>query len=253
VPAFARRVQEYLLHSARRGREVIEVPPFVVTIDPSTELRFLNYAIPHGPGDPAAAVDEMRAAMRSRGRLPRLEFVAEANEGLDAVLADAGFEEESRLALMTCMPSGLTAAPEVPGARIEVLGEDSPHVLLEGAAAAAGEAFGESGPVDVERRRGWLAGGGIGVAAVIDGRVVGGASATPVADGLTEVAGVGVLAAYRRRGLAAALTEAAARQAFAQGADLALLTPGHDDAQRIYARAGFTARLTMLTLSDPLS
>lgn len=39
---FARRVQDYLRQSAERGREVIPVPPFVVTIDPATELRFPN-------------------------------------------------------------------------------------------------------------------------------------------------------------------------------------------------------------------
>jgi hypothetical protein len=46
MESFAGRVQDYLLHAAQTGREVIAVPPFVVTIDPSTDLRYLNYAIP---------------------------------------------------------------------------------------------------------------------------------------------------------------------------------------------------------------
>lgn len=52
---FAGRIQDYLRRSAQRGREVIPVPPFVVTIDPATDLRYLNYAIPAAPGAAASA------------------------------------------------------------------------------------------------------------------------------------------------------------------------------------------------------
>ena len=44
---------------------------------------------------------------------------------------------------------------------------------------------------------------------------------------------------FRRRGIAAALTSAAAGQAVAVGAQLCFLTPGDDGAERVYARAGF--------------
>lgn len=253
--AFAGRVQDYLRRSAERGREVIPVPPFVVTIDPATDLRYLNYAIPTGRGaatSGAAAIDSLQEEMRNRGRLPRLEFVAEANEGLDSVLLAGGFEEESSSPLMICSPQELTAAPAVQGLRIEVLSPGSADELLSAVSAAQEEAFGESaGGSSPDRQRKRLAAGGISVAAMVDGQIAGGAVATMVSGGLTEVAGVGVREPFRGRGIAAALTEAAAREAFAAGADLALLTPGHSEAQRIYERAGFAGRLTMLAYAAP--
>jgi GNAT superfamily N-acetyltransferase len=253
MAGFAGRVQDYLLHAAQIGREVITVPPFVVTVDPSTDLRYLNYAIPAQSAaatSAAAALDALRAEMRDRRRLPRLEFVREAAEGLDSVLLAGGFEEESSLPLMICSPQELTPAPAVQGLRVEVLGPSSRDELLTRLSAAQEEAFGSSaGGTNPDRQRERLAAGGISVAAVVDGQIVGGASATAVSDGLSEVAGVGVCESYRGRGIAAALTEAATREAFAAGADLALLTPGHDEAQRIYARAGFAGRLTMLAFA----
>lgn len=254
--SFARRVQDYLLHAAQVGREVVSVPPFVVTIDPGTDLRYLNYAIPvtRPVGEDAiAAVRGLRAAMHEHARLPRLEFVAQANDGLDEILLTAGLEQESSLPLMTCAPQELKAAPPVAGLRIETLRPDSPDELLLGVRSAQEEAFGQSvgAGSGTTRQREFLRAGGTSVAAIVDGPVVGGASGTPVANALSEVAGVGVRTAYRRRGIAAALTAAAARQVFRAKADLALLTPGHDDAQRIYERAGFTGRLTMRAYAEP--
>lgn len=53
------------------------------------------------------------------------------------------------------------------------------------------------------------------------------------------VAGVGVLAHARRRGLGAALTSWLLARGFARGATLAHLHPDTDDAARLYARLGF--------------
>ena len=53
------------------------------------------------------------------------------------------------------------------------------------------------------------------------------------------LAGVGVVAAARRRGIAAALSSWLLAQGFAAGAELAHLHPDSDGAARIYARLGF--------------
>ena len=63
----------------------------------------------------------------------------------------------------------------------------SPHV--GGLMRAQMAAFGEPPPTD-ERIASW---DGRAVAALVDGEVVGGASWTLVLDGMTEVAGIGVL------------------------------------------------------------
>jgi GNAT superfamily N-acetyltransferase len=54
------------------------------------------------------------------------------------------------------------------------------------------------------------------------------------------LAGVGVLAAARRRGVGAALSSWLLERGFAAGAELAHLNPDTDEAARLYGRLGFT-------------
>jgi GNAT superfamily N-acetyltransferase len=54
------------------------------------------------------------------------------------------------------------------------------------------------------------------------------------------LAGVGVLAGARRRGVGAALSSWLLERGFAAGAELAHLNPDTDDAARLYTRLGFT-------------
>ena len=104
---------------------------------------------------------------------------------------------------------------------------------------------------DAARLRATIASGGIVVAAreLATGTIVGAGVCTPPADEVTELAGIGVQAAYRRRGIARALTARLAQEAFAAGVTTAFLTPGHDGAGRVYERAGFAPTSLMLHLS----
>jgi ribosomal protein S18 acetylase RimI-like enzyme len=70
----------------------------------------------------------------------------------------------------------------------------------------------------------------------------------PVIDGISEIVGVGVAEHARRHGIGNALTVAATHRAFADGASVALLTPGSDASARIYERAGFRNVTTMVHL-----
>jgi GNAT superfamily N-acetyltransferase len=72
-----------------------------------------------------------------------------------------------------------------------------------------------------------------------------------VLDEMTEVAGIGVLEPFRRRGIAGALTAAATEQGFAEGARLAVLVPGHEGAARVYERAGFADASRMIHVRRP--
>jgi predicted GNAT family acetyltransferase len=85
-----------------------------------------------------------------------------------------------------------------------------------------------------------------------DGVPVASAVWTAVADGVTEVAGVGTFPSHRRRGLGALATAYATQQSFEQGgATLAWLTPGDDGADRIYRRLGYAPKATAVHLGDP--
>jgi|GEM_PF-4558172 predicted GNAT family acetyltransferase len=119
--------------------------------------------------------------------------------------------------------------------------------LVADTLSATNTAFGDGPPSDADIAA-WP---GRGVAALIDGQVVGGASWTTIIDGITEIAGVGVIETMRRKGIGGALTAAAVRGAFEAGATLAILTPGDDETARVYQRAGFTDTTTMLHLRIP--
>jgi ribosomal protein S18 acetylase RimI-like enzyme len=81
------------------------------------------------------------------------------------------------------------------------------------------------------------------------GAIVGGGVATHPAGGTSEIAGIGVLEPFRRRGIAAAMTAWLARALFAGEVTTAFLTPGDDGAHRTYARAGFRDASEILHLS----
>jgi ribosomal protein S18 acetylase RimI-like enzyme len=73
----------------------------------------------------------------------------------------------------------------------------------------------------------------------IGGEVVGaGLAVAPVA-GVSEVAGIAVREAYRRRGIAGALTAAITDRLFAAGVDVAWLEAAAEDSWRVYERVGY--------------
>ena len=72
------------------------------------------------------------------------------------------------------------------------------------------------------------------------------ATHSPVIEGASEIMGVATAERFRRRGLGATVTGAASRAAFDAGAELCVLTPGHESAQRISAAAGYEAIAMML-------
>jgi GNAT superfamily N-acetyltransferase len=236
------RIQRYLRAAVERTREPVPAGAFVLYLHPHSRHPFANYAI---PADEARIDDgaALAAAARERGLVPRLEYIEPCFPALEQALAPSGFTREGRLRLMSCIALNPVDAPA--GVELVEVGLQSP--LVADTLAATNAAFGDGPPSDADVAA-WP---GRGVAALIDGQVVGGASWTTVIDGITEIAGVGVLEPMRRNGIGGALTAAAVRAAFEAGATLAVLTPGDDATARVYERAGFTDTTTMLHLRVP--
>ncbi|WP_041834271.1 GNAT family N-acetyltransferase [Actinoplanes sp. N902-109] len=69
--------------------------------------------------------------------------------------------------------------------------------------------------------------------------VAGGGQAVPPSDGVSEVAGIAVREAYRRRGLAGAITADITSRLFAAGAELAWLEASGVESWRVYERIGY--------------
>jgi predicted GNAT family acetyltransferase len=233
---------------AAPGRTVIPVAPFTAYIDPNDPLRFLSYAIPNADVAPdLQAVERLRAVFHERDRLPRLEWVEEAAPRVAGSLASARMTEELRTPLMACTQAALRAADaDVAGLVIGAVADDD----VRDCANLQRVAFGGEPRADDEEVRDPRPTGGGAVLARAGDKAVSAASWTRIVDGLCEIVGVATAEPWRGRGLAGAVTAAAATNAFAAGADVCVLSPGDEVAQRVYARAGFVRVATMLHWSD---
>lgn len=245
----AARINAYL-RLAAKDRDALWIGPFLALFDRTSDNPHLNYAVPaDGARGGCADLEALEAAFRERGRKPRLEYAPQAAPDLEDDLLEFGFEVELRPPVMTCLPGDATAAAPPPGFAVRLT--EAPEELRR-VCAVLNAAYAEHGfpPLeDLDRLVPFVGGGGaVAVAATPKGELAGAGMFTPIADGLTEVAGIGVAPPFRRLGVATALTAALTREAFDRGATLAWLTPGGDTAQRAYERAGFRAGTEMLMI-----
>ena len=246
----AERIQAYLRETARGFYDAVPVPPFTCFFNPRDPLRYFNYAIPGEPagGDLAGPLGQLRAIFRERGRLPRFEYVEAFAPDLAASLEQAGFELELRAPLMTC-PAAAVEERELADLEIVSASVDLRAYLTVGRRAFGDGDEAEASDEEVEARR-ERRDVGTALLGLVDGEPVAVAAATPPLDGLSEVAGIGVLERARRRGIGGAMTAAAARDAAARGAELVFLAPGSDDAQSVYERVGFRPAEISLYYAD---
>jgi ribosomal protein S18 acetylase RimI-like enzyme len=235
-------VQRSVVAQLSQRPQVIEAGPFVLGWDPTSDSRFINYATPvPGAEISAAEVATLVAAFREIARVPRLEYVVSTAPDLEGHLLTAGFTVEARHDYLVCSPETFADAP--PPADIEVA-EPVTDDDFRGMLGAQSEAFGgaiEVGDADIARSRRILARCGAVLLArsVPDGPVVGGGQASPPSEGMAEVAGIAVREAFRRRGIAGALTAAITRRAFAAGVEGAWLEASGEDSWRVYERVGY--------------
>lgn len=251
------QLQQYLRESARQRSDAVAVPPFTLFLNPTNSDPYGNYAIPDEPvgGDLAAPLLELRTTARNHGRRPRFEFIEEYAPQLAASLRAAGFVEETRTALMICAARDYRPAPVVAGLEVYALADDAPLDDVRAVMEVQRRGFGNDQPVtisDTEAQdfREWLT-GTFFVLARLDGIAVGAGSLTAPIGGIAEVAGIATLAAYRRRGIAAAATDCALRAGFAHGVTLAMLTAADERAGRVYQRVGFQPIGTALAFIEP--
>ena len=246
----------YMRKAAVLTHDVVELPPFTLYFNPHDALRFFNYAVPTEPvSQPAAeTLAALRAAFAERGRTPRFEFIEEFAPELGSALSAASFALEDRTVLLTCTRDSFRPAPPIPGLEIITLTSDSPAEDLLAHKDVQRWGFDDTSgepptPADVERFRPKLTQAGAFLAR-LDGAPVAAGDFTAPLDGFTELVGIATLEAYRRRGIAAALTAQAARTAFARGVEVAFLTAADKRAGRVYERVGFRPYATALAYCE---
>lgn len=235
---------------AVRDRERVRVGPFTAFVDRERELKYFSFALP----DPGAPSDELRAALpelnqafAERRRTARVEHVEELTPAMREVLTEAGWTLSERMPVMTCAAADLTSPPVPAGIEVRQLVPGCEDTLLQAYLLTQKTGFEDPHGVteaDRDKLRASL-GDAFVFAACHQAEVVGTVWGAPLALGVSEVAGVATLPAFRRRGIAGLLTAAAGRAAFAAGAELCWLTAEGDDSARIYGRAGFRPAGTM--------
>lgn len=246
---FEHDVQAYL--RALPGVRAHRVGPFLAGFDDHDPGLFRNYAIPDDDAHPTGSeVTDLIAAFADRGRTPRIEYLPGLCPAVEPALIDAGFVAERRLPVMTCAPSDAVAAPVAN--EIEVRLATTDHQLRQ-VAEAQNDAYGQPTTTghDVARLRGTVDGGGL-VAVAVDtttGIAVAGGLCAPPHDGVSELAAIGVRTAYRRRGIAAALTVLLTRAGPDAGITTPFLTPAGEAEERIYRRVGYRHVTQMLHIS----
>jgi ribosomal protein S18 acetylase RimI-like enzyme len=188
------------------------------------------------------------AAFERRRRKPRLEYIAAVAPVVEPALVAHGFAVEERYPVMLCALGAERNVPTAPGFEIGIAQSDAD---LLAAATAQAAAYGNEAP-RLEPLQRMVEQGGVLVFArhAASSAMAAAGMATPHSEAISEVAGIGVRADFRRRGLAGALTARIVREAFESGATLAWLTLGHSEAQRIYARAGFAVVSEQLHISQ---
>lgn len=235
--------ETYLVEYHRAmGCVVTVLHPFVLFRNDEIDVPWYNYAgiVPWSDMPGRARICEVMAYYRAQGCTPFFRFTIEtAPEGCAAALQAAGCMLAcERRVMFQREPIG----PPVPaGVR---LGETGPHDL-QAAGRILRISFGSDGPVSHEpelhgrlvarmraarvRQLGaWLDGQ---LAAVVHMHTLG---------GVGRITGMATAPAFRGRGLAGLLTAYAARCARDDGAVFVALEVATPEAERVYARIGFS-------------
>ncbi|MEV6603420.1 GNAT family N-acetyltransferase [Kutzneria sp. NPDC051319] len=229
-------------------RDPVRVGPFTVGFSETSDNPYRNYAVPDDNARPTAEdVAALIAAFEARGRTPRLEYLPSACPSVRSALERAGFVEEGLLPVMT-VPT-LIEPPAVAG--VELVAADSDDTVLA-MATALNLAYGEPPPTeaDLASHKGSRDRGGYALLArSMDGEPVGGGLITVPIDGVAELAGIGVVPSWRRRGIAALITHRLVQVAHDIGARHPFLMAADDNATRVYTRVGFEITGRVLHIS----
>ena len=244
LPHVPARIAAYM-RAAAGSRTGGRSGPFTIGLDAHSGDPMRNYAVPDRGARPSAGdIEALITFFRRSHRVPRLEYIEEDAPRVWPALAAAGFTIERRTPVMTATPATRLTPRSPAGISIRQAAGDAD---LAAAAAVQHHAYQmpcPPGPRDIARLTRLTQRGGL-VAIVVDessGTVTGTGLVDVASDRPAEVgelAAIGVLTAFRRRGIASALGAHLARAAHSQGISLVFLEAEPEEEQ-IYRRTGFT-------------
>ena len=214
-------LQAQLASSARLTHETEAVANFTCYFNPNESEPYANSAMPDTPMEsaPYQALDALVACFEKRQRVPHVEFIESFSPLLPSLLETYGFDVEDRNPLQVATVASFVQAPVVEGLAISCVDDDATLDELRAFITVQGRAFAgddrsEASAAEASRFRAQFDGVQFYLAC-LKGEPVAAGSLTIPLDGIAEVAGIGTLSAYRRRGIASAVTAAIAESAFA--------------------------------------
>ena len=230
----------------RAEREPVEIGLFLAAFHRTSDMIWMNYAVPIAPTDDAATVQAalplLRAEFRRRNRVLRFEYLAAMHPTLAAELELFGLSRQLAAPLMTATSADVrSTAPK--GCTLQQLTADAADSVLADflrvgkLSFGAAEADATVAPQEISdlrdaiRQDRWHC-----LLACCDHRPIG---VGTFCTGNCELAGVGTLPDFRRRGIAAAVSSSLLAGHFAAGGDWAWLSAGDEIARALYAKVGF--------------
>jgi ribosomal protein S18 acetylase RimI-like enzyme len=250
------QLQEYLHHIAQQQYEAVKVPYFTLYFHPTETLTFFNYGIPDVTTieSVGAILTTVRAEFAKRNRRARFECLEEFNPQLGTLLSQNGFHEESRQYLMVCSVETYASNANVANFVIEEITENSEVSAAQQFLTIQSRGFGgdETEVASAESAQQFLRmlGQGRAYVGLLAGKPVAVGVVTAPYKGICELAGLATLAAYRRQGIATAITSKAVEQAFEHGAEVIFLTAADERAGSVYQKVGFENYTTVVAYID---
>lgn len=236
-----RRIESAYLQAASCGRDVVEVGPFRLLLSKTSELFFLNGALPvEQPKEGWSPwIPKLIEAYREKGKKPFFEFAYDLWPDLPHTLIEHGFVEEARRPIMICEKSDFVPPPKDEAIEIEILDENSDFQTYQDVGSNSFEmAREELTPERQEDRRNNVRIGGYRPCLASYDGVPAGVGCTVTFEGVGELAGIGTIPEYRRKGIAGAVCARLMEEFFKTG-DLLWLTPGDSGAASVYEKVGF--------------
>lgn len=220
-----------------RGRESFDVGPFRAMITSGTDLKWANFAVPTDARFSKEDVTRLTEEFHSRSRMPRLEILRELWPSLPPLLESQGYILENEMPLMVCTPDSFRE-PGTLGraALVDADGDLASAWLVETTA------FGNSDLVDearLERRRARIRSGNMLLGVAWFEGTLASSALLMIEDRVAELAAVGTLPDFRRRGLAGDASARAMSKFFRSGGSLVWLSAGDEAAKNAYAKLGF--------------
>jgi ribosomal protein S18 acetylase RimI-like enzyme len=265
APSVLEIIERYYDAVPRPAARVETIGPFELFINVSSGWPY--YARPRLGAAQFSAADVERVRTRQRElQVPEsFEWVAETTPALCAAVEAGGLNVHMHPLLLLDALAHRTVAVDgvdvrlvtpdddlarfgaVPSVAFTSPGTDVGSVGTEALAVAARKRSAES--VEFQRQR-LLSGRTVSAVALIDGEPVAMGSHQPLG-GVSEIVGIGTLPAFRRRGLAAAITVLLVEDGLRRGVATIFLSAGDDAIARVYERVGFKRTATACIADSP--